>query len=142
MTAEVQKYTLAQVEALELAPGAEHENLEGWVPTLATDADLRDALEKAVDYRGDVTFTLKSGERIEAFVFNCKSGPTLADSWAQYYTPTAPEKRKVGYAEIASIEFTGKDRAAGKHWEDWVKKYNEKKAAGETNIGLAPDKLD
>jgi hypothetical protein len=138
----VQKYTLEQVEALELAPGAEHEDLEGWVPKLATDADLRDALGKALDYRGDVTLTLKSGERIVAFVFNCKSGPTLADSWVQYYTPTAPEKRKVGYAEIASIEFTGKDRAAGKHWEDWVKKYNEKKAAGETNIGLAPDKLD
>jgi hypothetical protein len=142
MTAEVQKYTLEQVEALELAPGAEHEDLEGWVPKLATDADLRDALGKALDYRGDVTLTLKSGERIVAFVFNCKSGPTLADSWVQYYTPMAPEKRKVGYAEIASIEFTGKDRAAGKHWEDWVKKYNEKKAAGETNIGLAPDKLD
>ena len=142
MTAEVQKYTLEQVEALELAPGAEHEDLEGWVPKLATDADLRDALGKALDYRGDVTLTLKSGERIVAFVFNCKSGPTLADSWVQYYTPTAPEKRKVGYAEIASIEFTGKDRAAGKHWEDWVEKYNEKKAAGETNIGLAPDKLD
>jgi len=142
MTAEVQKYTLEQVEALELAPGAEHEDLEGWVPKLATDADLRDALGKALDYRGDVTLTLKSGERIEAFVFNCKSGPTLADSWVQYYTPTAPEKRKVGYAEIASIEFTGKDRAAGKHWEDWVKKYNERKAAGETNIALAPDALE
>jgi hypothetical protein len=142
VTAEVQKYTLAQVEALELAPGAEHEDLEGWVPTLATDADLRDALDKALDYRGDVTLTLKSGERFEAFVFNCKSGPTLADSWVQYYTPSAPEKRKVGYAEIASIEFTGKDRAAGKHWEDWIKKYSEKKAAGETNIGLAPDRLD
>jgi hypothetical protein len=142
MTAEVQKYTLEQVEALELAPGAEHEDLEGWVPKLATDADLRDALGKALDYRGDVTLTLKSGERIEAFVFNCKSGPTLADSWVQYYSPTAPEKRKVGYAEIASIEFTGKDRAAGKHWEDWVKKYNERKAAGETNIALAPDALE
>ena len=93
MTAEVQKYTLEQVEALELAPGAEHEDLEGWVPKLATDADLRDALGKALDYRGDVTLTLKSGERIEAFVFNCKSGPTLADSWVQYYSPTAPEKR-------------------------------------------------
>ena len=142
MTAEVQKYTLEQVEALVLAPGAEHEDLEGWVPKLATDADLRDALGKALDYRGDVTLTLKSGERIEAFVFNCKSGPTLADSWVQYYSPTAPEKRKVGYAEIASIEFTGKDRAAGKHWEDWVKKYNERKAAGETNIALAPDALE
>jgi hypothetical protein len=142
MTAEVQKYTLEQVEALELAPGAEHENLEGWVPALATDADLRDALEKALDYRGDVSLTLKNGERIEAFIFNCKNGPTLSDSWVQYFTPSAPEKRKVGYAEIARIEFTGKDRAAGKHWEDWVKKYNERKAAGETNIGLAPENLE
>jgi hypothetical protein len=142
MTAEVQKYTLAQVEALELAPGAEHENLEGWVPALATDEDLRVALEKALDYRGDVTLTLKSGERIEAFIFNCHNGATLADSWVQYYTPSAPEKRKMGYAEIARIEFSGKDRAAGKHWEDWVKAYNAKKAAGETNIALAPEALE
>ncbi len=142
MTAEVQKYTLAQVEALELAPGTDHENLEGWVPTLATDEDLRDALEKALDYRGDVTLTLKSGERIEAFIFDCHNGPTLAESWVNYYTPSAPEKRKVGYAEIARIEFSGKDRAAGKHWEDWVKKYNERKAAGETNIALAPEALE
>ena len=142
MTAEVQKYTLAQVEALEVAPGSEHENLEGWVPPIASDDDLREALGKARDYRGDVTLTLKSGERIEAFIFNCKSGPTLADSWVQYYTPTAPEKRKVGYAEIVSIEFTGKDRAQGKHWEDWVKKYNERKAAGEKNIALAPEALE
>jgi hypothetical protein len=136
MIAEVQKYTLAQVEALELAPGTEHENLEGWVPALATDDDLREALGKALDYRGDVTLTLKSGEQIEAFIFNCHTGATLADSWVQYYTPSAPEKRKVGYAEIARIEFTGKDRAAGKHWEDWVKAYNEK------NIALAPEALE
>jgi hypothetical protein len=142
MTAEVLKFTLAQVEALELAPGAEHENLEGWVPALATDEDLREALGKALDYRGDVTLTLKSGERIEAFIFNCKSGPTLADSFVQYFTPMAPEKRKVSYAEIARIEFSGKDRAAGKHWEDWVKKYNERKAAGETNIQLKPEPID
>jgi hypothetical protein len=142
MTAEVQKYTLEQVEALELAPGTDHENLEGWVPTLASDEDLRQALEKALDYRGDVTLTLKSGERIEAFIFNCKNGPTLAESCVQYFTPAAPEKRKVGYAEIARIEFSGKDRAAGKHWEDWVKKYNERKAAGETNIALAPEALE
>jgi hypothetical protein len=142
MTAEVQRYTLEQVEALELAPGAEHEDLEGWVPTLATDADLRDALEKALDYRGDVTFTLKSGEKIEAFIFDCKNGPTLAESWARYYTPAAPEKRKVSYADIARLEFTGKDRAAGKHWEDWVKKYNERKAAGEKDIALAPESLE
>ena len=142
MTAEVQKYTLEQVEALELAPGAEHQQLEGWVPTLASDEDLRQALDKALDYRGDVTITLKSGERIEAFIFNCQSGPTLAESFLQYFTPNAPEKRKVSYADIARVEFSGKDRAAGKHWEDWVKAYNEKKAAGEKTIGLAPEALE
>ena len=142
MTAEVLKYTREQVEALELAPGTEHQNLEGWVPELASDEDLRQALEKALDYRGDVTVTLKNGERIEAYIFNRYTGATLADSWMHYFTPSAPEKRKISYAEIARLEFSGKDRAAGKHWEDWVKAYNEKKAAGEKNIALHPDSLE
>src|SRR5271166_2830925 len=142
MTAEVQKYTREQIESLELAPGFEHEALEGWIPTLASDDDLKAALEKAFDYRGDVTLTLKSGEKIEAYIFNRSTGATLADSWVHYFTPSAPEKRKVSYAEIARLEFTGKDRAAGKHWEDWVKAWNEKKAAGEKNIALAPDALE
>ena len=99
-------------------------------------------MEKAFDYRGDVTLTLKSGERVEAFIFNRRTGTRLADSFVQYYTPNAPEKRKASYAEIARIEFSGKDRAAGKHWEDWVKAYNAKKAAGEKNIALAPEVLE
>ena len=142
MTAEVLKYTLKQVEELELAPGFEHEQLEGWVPTLANEDDLRQALGKALDYRGDVTLTLKNGERIEAYIFNSQTGPTLAESFLQYFTPNAPDKRKVSYADIARVEFSGKDRAAGKHWEDWLKKYEEKKAAGEKNIGLHPEALD
>ena len=142
MTAEVQKYTLEQIESLELAPGSEHQKLEGWVPTLAGDDDLKQALEKAFDYRGDVTLTLKNGERIEAYIFNRQAGSTLADSYVHYFTPKAPEKRKVSYAEIARLEFTGKDRAAGKHWEDWLKAYNERKAAGEKNIALHPEALE
>ena len=142
MTAEVQKYTIAQIESLELAPGAEHEQLEGWIPELASEDDLKKALEKAFDYRGDVTLTLKSGEKIQAYIFNRSTGATLADSWVQYFTPNSPEKYKVSYAQIARLEFTGKDRAAGKHWEDWVKAYNEKKAAGEKNIALHPEALE
>ncbi|MFY9923929.1 MAG: hypothetical protein WAN79_01550 [Opitutaceae bacterium] len=142
MSAEAQKYTLDQVEALELAPGAGHDKLEGWIPPLASDDELRSALEKAFDYRGDVTLTLKSGERIDAFIFNRLAGATLADSQLQYYTPNAPEKRKVSYAEIARLEFSGKDCAAGKQWEDWVRKYKERKAAGEKGIALSPEALD
>ena len=142
MTAEVAKYTIEQIESLELAPGSEHEKLEGWVPELASDEDLRQALEKAFDYRGDVNITLKNGERIDAYIFNRQTGATLAESYVQYFTPKAAEKRKLSYAEIARLEFSGKDRAAGKHWEDWVKAYNERKAAGEKNIALHPDKID
>jgi hypothetical protein len=142
MTAEAPKYTLDQVEALELAPGVKNARLEGWVPEIANDDDLRGALEKAFDYRGDVTLTLKSGEKIEAFIFNRTTGATLADSHVEYYSPDAPEKRRVSYAEIARLDFTGKDRAAGRQWEDWVRKYNERKAAGEKGIALAPEALD
>ena len=142
MTAEVAKYTIEQVEALELAPGSEHEQLEGWTPALASEEDLRQALEKAFDYRGDITLTLKSGERIEAYIFNRLTGSTLADSYVEYFTPSAPEKRKLSYGEVSRLEFSGKDRAAGKHWEDWVKAYNEKKAAGEKHIALHPEALD
>ena len=142
MTAEVQKYTLEQIEALELAPGAEHEKLEGWVPELATEDEIRNALEKAFDYRGDVTITTKSGKKIEAFIFNRQTAATLAESWVRYFEPNVDGKQKLSYADIARLEFSGKDRAAGKHWEDWVKAYNDRKAAGETNIGLHPETLE
>jgi hypothetical protein len=142
MTASVQKYTSEQVETMEVAPGFEHHQLEGWIPAFATDQEIRSALEQAFDYRGDVTLTLKNGEKIEAYIFNRLTGATLADSRLDYYTADVPDKQSVSYAQIARLEFTGKDRAAGKQWEDWIRKYNERKAAGEKNIALNPEALD
>jgi hypothetical protein len=142
MTAEVQKYTLEQIEALEIAPGFEHRDLEGWVPELASADALKDALEKAFDYRGDVTITTRAGKKFEAYIFNRHTGATLADSWVQYFEPNVNGKQKLAYDQIARLEFTGKDRAAGKHWEDWVKAYNERKAAGEKNIALHPEAME
>ena len=112
--------------------------------TLLAAADLVTRARTGVefDYRGDVTITTKSGERIEAFIFNRHTGNTLADSYVQYFAPDVATKQKLGYADIARMEFSGKDRAAGKHWEDWVKAYNERRAAGEKNIALHPEKLD
>jgi len=60
--------------------GFAHENLEGWIPALASEAEIRDALEKAFDYRGDLTITLKTGEKIEGYIFDRRSdGPGLTD---------------------------------------------------------------
>ena len=51
-------------DELEHIEGREKENLEGWIPTLASDAEIREALEKAFDYRGDVTITRKDGSQV------------------------------------------------------------------------------
>jgi hypothetical protein len=115
------------------------DTLQGWVPTLAAENELRAALEQAFDYRGDVTITLKSGETIVGYVFDRRPGKSLADSYVRLLPQESHEKRDIPYADIAALAFTGRDPAAGKSWESWIQKYGEKKAAGETNIGLHPD---
>ena len=129
-------------EELEHAPGRERENLEGWIPQLATDEETRAALEKAFDYRGDVTITLKSGEKVDGYIFDRRTGKSLADSAVRLYPKAGNEKLSVSYSDIAALAFTGKDTAAGRSWEAWMKKYAQKKAAGEKNIGLHPEALE
>jgi hypothetical protein len=129
-------------DTLELAPGTKHENLEGWAPVLGSDAEVLDALEKAFDYRGDVTITCKDGSVVEGYIFDRKTGATLTQSCVRLFPKDSPEKRSIAYSEIAGLVFSGKDRAAGASWEAWVKKWNEKKAAGEKDIGLHPEALD
>jgi hypothetical protein len=129
-------------DELEIAPGRERENLEGWIPELATEAEIHAALEKAFDYRGDVTITLKNGGTVEGYIFDRRSGNSLVDSVVRLYPKNSPEKLAVAYADIAALAFTGRDTAAGRSWEAWMKKYHAKKAAGENNIGLTPEALE
>jgi hypothetical protein len=129
-------------DSFELAPGTAHENIEGWVPELASPGDLRLALEKAFDYRGDVTITRRDGTKIEGYVFDRCTGATLEDSFVRLIPSGSRERVRVPYSDIAALAFTGRDMAAGKSWQAWVAKYQAKKAAGETGIGLEPEALD
>jgi len=129
-------------EELEVAPGFEHENLQGrmWEP--ATEDELREGLEKAFDYRGDVTITRRDKSTVEGYIFDRRVGATLNDSIIRLFPKGDPTKISIPYSDIATLSFSGRDTAAGKSWEAWLKKYWEKKAAGETNIELTPEKLD
>ena len=123
--------------------GFVHENLEGWIPSVSTESEIRAALEKAFDYRGDLTITLKSGQKIEGYLFDRRmNGPRLSDCFARVMPKDGGDKISVPYSEIAALAFSGRDTAAGKSFAAWVKKYNEKKAAGEKNVGLEPEPLD
>ena len=130
------------VDALEVVDGRDHEKMEGWIPELATEAELRDALEKAFDYRGDVTITRKDGSRVEGYIFDRRNGPTLAESVVRLIPQNSSQKISIAYSDIAALAFSGRDTAAGKSWEAWIRKYWERKAAGEKGIALEPEKLD
>ena len=134
----------ASPDELEVMAGRERENLEGWIPALASEVETRDALEKAFDYRGDVTLTLKSGEVVEDYVYDRRQGKTMNDSMVRLMPAKGEDRsrRSIPYGEIAAVNFTGRDTAAGKTFDAWVKKYWEKKNAGEKNIQIEPEKLD
>jgi hypothetical protein len=129
-------------EEMEVAPGTQHEKLEGWIPSLASEEEIRIALEKAFDYRGDITITRKDGTTVEGYLFDRRSGPTLNESLVRLFPKNQNQKVSIAYSDIAALAFSGRDTAAGKSWEAWMKKYAEKKAAGEKNIGLQPEALE
>jgi len=129
-------------ETLEVAPGTSHESVEGWVPDLASEEDLRSALEKAFDFRGNVAVTRKDGSKIEGYLFDRVSGGDLASSFVRILPKDSNQKLKISYAEIAALAFSNRDPAAGKSWEAWVRKYWEKKAAGEGQLTLQPEALE
>jgi hypothetical protein len=135
-------------DELEVVPGFEHENLQGWIPQLASEADIRAVIEKAFDYRGDVTITRKDkddknkdGSQVTGYLFDRRVAPTLESSVVRLLLASG-ERPAIPYSEIAGIAFTGRDTAAGKSYEAWVKKYWEKRAKGEKNISIEPEALE
>jgi len=129
-------------DELEVAPGIQHEGLHGWVPPLASEDELREALEKAFDYRGDVSITRKDGSKIEGYIFDRIIGKNLSDSFVRVLPKDANQRVKIAYSDIAGLAFSGRDTAAGKSWEAWVKKYWEKKQEGGQSLSLQPESLD
>ena len=126
-------------DQLEIAPGTVHETLQGWIPEVANEEELRAALEKAFDYRGDVTVTRRDGSKTEGYIFDRVTGKTLASSFVRLLPKDSSQRVKIAYSDIAALAFTGRDTAAGKSWEAWVRKYWEKKEKGGENLSLQPE---
>jgi hypothetical protein len=129
-------------DELEVVPGFERENLQGWIPELASEADVRAVIEKAFDYRGDITITRLDGSQIIGYLFDRRIGKTLNDSVIRLMLPDGGDRPAIPYSDIGGIAFTGRDTAAGKSYEAWVKKYWESRAKGEKNISIEPEALE
>jgi hypothetical protein len=102
-------------------------NLEGRLFRPSSRAELIEAVEQAFDYRGDVTLGLRSGEKIEGYVFNRE--PTGSRPCLQLFQKGDGALRSIAYADLISIAFTGKDTASGKSWEAWIAKKDTQRRA-------------
>jgi hypothetical protein len=94
---------------------------------LTSPAMVMDAVEKAFDYRGDVTLGLKDGGTIQGYIFNRES--KVADPYLEMYPADKDEQIKVPYSKLASVYFSGVDTASGRSWTAWLTKYKAKEAS-------------
>jgi hypothetical protein len=111
--------------------------LQGTAVDGGDEAALRRAIELAFDYRGDVTIALRpgagaAGGQVVGYVFDRRLLESAAESFIRVIPADGSPRVTIHLPEIASLSFTGRDTAAGKSFETWVKKYIEKKRAGQS----------
>ena len=111
--------------------------------TLAVDGSdralLREAVRKAVDFRGDVTLELTDGRAVSGYAFDARLGGAAESRNAanpeleeiRILPADSAERARIPLASIRTLRFTGRDAASGKSWENWIRRYAEKRLAGE-----------
>ena len=102
------------------------DSLEGAAFTFHTEADRVEAIDKAFDYRGDVTLTLLN-ETVEGYMFNRDA--RAVPPRVEVFIKGSDEPRIIPYADNTAIAFTGKDTADGKSWDAWVSKKEHERQA-------------
>jgi hypothetical protein len=110
-------------------PGLKADSLQGAVFEFHSDAERVEAIDKAFDYRGDVTLTLTNGP-VEGYIFNRDARATPPR--VEVFVKGTEDPLVIPYSDIVAIAFTGRDTADGKSWAAWVsKKESERKAEAE-----------
>jgi hypothetical protein len=110
-------------------------SLQGSTLPCSTDQERCAAAAQAVDYRGDVTLKLTSGEQATGYVFNVTDGPAPA---LEMFPTGSSEARTTPLANVTEIVFSGVDPAAGKSWQAWLDKVAAAEADGKI-AELYPD---
>lgn len=102
---------------------------------------LVEGARKAVDFRGDITVALRSGETVVGYAFDLERSPAIEQSRLQLLVDGSDVPTRVSLKDIATLAFTGKDTAAGKSWSSWMARYAAKKLAGEA-ASIPAEELD
>ena len=111
---------------------AEEKSLEGWVPTLDDSLNVEEVIEMAYDYRGNTTIVKTDGTSVEGYIFNRAS--EVREPFLEYFDKSGGGPYTLSYSQVANVEFSGKDTAAGKSWEAWQRRKAEAKAREEARM--------
>ena len=101
--------------------------LEGWEPVVGAEVSLEEVVERAFDYRGDVTVVRRDGTEVIGYLFNRNT--EIRERFAQMFDRAGDGPLTIPYSDIRAIRFTGKDTAAGKSYEVWLRRKTERPTA-------------
>jgi hypothetical protein len=104
----------------------DEQTLEGWTP--GPDVSLADIIERAFDYRGNVTLVRGDGTELVGYLFNRNT--RSAEPFVQMIDTAGEGPITIPYAAIRAIRFTGKDPAAGNSYAAWLDRKAAAKARG------------
>jgi len=103
------------------------ETLEGWAPEIGRGITLEEVIDRAFDYRGNITVVKADGTELEGYLFNRERD--AAEPFVQMFDRAGDGPYDVRYADIRSIRFTGRDTAAGTSYAAWLRAKESKKPA-------------
>ncbi len=101
---------------------SDERTLEGWAPALGDGVTLEEVVDLAFDYRGDVTVVTVDGRELVGYVYT-RDGD-VAEPYLRMFEPSGASLT-LRYTEVRAIRFTGKDTAAGKSYEAWLRRKAE-----------------
>ena len=101
---------------------------EGWDPGPLEGGALAETVERAFDYRGDVTVVRRDGGEVVGYLFNREAD--AATPFVQLFAASGGGPLTIPYADIRSIRFTGRDTAAGNSYAAWLRSREAAKATG------------
>ena len=93
--------------------------LEGWTPEITDPRVLAEVIDRAFDYRGDVTVHRRDGSELVGYLFNRDAGAAVP--FVQVFERVSGDSVTVPYADIRAVAFTGKDTAAGNSYAAWLR---------------------
>jgi hypothetical protein len=92
---------------------------------------LAQAIDLAFNYRGDVTISRRGDDTVTGYIFDRVAGDTPDVSSVRVLIKDTDDRVRISYNEITQLSFSGRDTAEGRSFDSWMKKYVEKKLAGE-----------